>query len=412
MIARRRTPDLARAGRARRARRTSAPAASPGTSRAASCAGIRSFGHLLDARPDRAAQPRARHRLRPGPARKPAAAAAAAASQRGRWPAGGPRRRAACASAASSCRRATSRVPRRRAWRRCRRSSAPTCARAAFPHGRHASCMLDVLHYVERRRAGRSAGARARRAAARRPTLLLRVGDAASQDAASRSAAGSTAWSVRARPRPPPALRASARRVDGLASPSSASASRASRCTRHAVRERRCSSRRSSGRRRRRIALDAHDARPRGIAAWIPHRGAMCLLERMSAWERPRRSSASPATIATRRHPLRSASGLLARAAIEYAAQAMALHGALAADGRGQPRRARASRQRARRPPRAPARLDDLPAAAPDELVVAPSARPATPAASSTRSACCTTVARSPRDASPSSSTSAWESAQ
>ena len=64
-------------------------------------------------------------------------------------------------------------------------------------------------------------------------------------------------------------------------------------------------------------------------------------------------SSASPSTIATRRHPLRSASGLLASAAIEYAAQAMAVHGALCAGAAGSEQRAGLSRQRARRPARA-----------------------------------------------------------
>ena len=71
------------------------------------------------------------------------------------------------------------------------------------------------------------------------------------------------------------------------------------------------------------MSLD-HDA----IAALIPHRGTMCLLARLHAWDRQHIVCAAsnhrdPA------HPLRTRSGLVAPAAIEYAAQAMALHGAL-----------------------------------------------------------------------------------
>jgi len=65
-----------------------------------------------------------------------------------------------------------------------------------------------------------------------------------------------------------------------------------------------------------------------GIAARIPHSGTMCLLERLLEWDAQR-----IVCIATRHrdaaHPLRTRSGLLASCAIEYAAQAMALHGAL-----------------------------------------------------------------------------------
>ncbi|MEO7335867.1 MAG: hydroxymyristoyl-ACP dehydratase [Caldimonas sp.] len=64
------------------------------------------------------------------------------------------------------------------------------------------------------------------------------------------------------------------------------------------------------------------------IATLIPHAGAMCLLERCDSWDRDR-----IVCIATNHrradNPLRSASGLLSACAIEYAAQAMALHGAL-----------------------------------------------------------------------------------
>jgi predicted hotdog family 3-hydroxylacyl-ACP dehydratase len=104
------------------------------------------------------------------------------------------------------------------------------------------------------------------------------------------------------------------------------------------------------------------------IAAWIPHRGPMCLLDRMTAWS----ASAIECVAVNHRdpsHPLRSASGLLASAAIEYAAQAMALHGALAADAAGD-RAAPGVLASARDVRLARRRLDDLPAAAFDALVV------------------------------------------
>ena len=64
------------------------------------------------------------------------------------------------------------------------------------------------------------------------------------------------------------------------------------------------------------------------IAELIPHSGTMCLLQALDAWDKQH--------IACRadnhrdpHNPLRTRSGLLAPNAIEYAAQAMALHGAL-----------------------------------------------------------------------------------
>lgn len=67
-----------------------------------------------------------------------------------------------------------------------------------------------------------------------------------------------------------------------------------------------------------------------GIAARIPHRGSMCLLERLESWDAQQihcstRSHADPS------NPLRTGDALLAPCAIEYAAQAMALHGGLSA---------------------------------------------------------------------------------
>lgn len=69
----------------------------------------------------------------------------------------------------------------------------------------------------------------------------------------------------------------------------------------------------------------------RGIAQRVPHAHAMCLLRAMQRWD----DEGIDCTATNHRqadHPLRSESGLLAAAAIEYAAQAMALHGALLAE--------------------------------------------------------------------------------
>ncbi len=67
-----------------------------------------------------------------------------------------------------------------------------------------------------------------------------------------------------------------------------------------------------------------------GIAARIPHTGSMCLLDRLERWD------AEAIHCTSRSHtqadnPLRTAGGLLAPNAIEYAAQAMALHGGMLA---------------------------------------------------------------------------------
>lgn len=72
------------------------------------------------------------------------------------------------------------------------------------------------------------------------------------------------------------------------------------------------------------------------IARLIPHSGRMCLLARLAQWD-----AGTIVCHATSHrdadNPLRSASGLLAPCAIEYAAQAMALHGALIGQAAGAP---------------------------------------------------------------------------
>ncbi|MDM0112393.1 hydroxymyristoyl-ACP dehydratase [Variovorax sp. J22R133] len=70
-----------------------------------------------------------------------------------------------------------------------------------------------------------------------------------------------------------------------------------------------------------------------GIAARIPHSGSMCLLDRLELWNEER-IHCTTSTHTAHDNPLRTASGLLAPCAVEYAAQAMALHGGLlAAEG-------------------------------------------------------------------------------
>ena len=70
-----------------------------------------------------------------------------------------------------------------------------------------------------------------------------------------------------------------------------------------------------------------------GIARHIPHSGSMCLLERLEAWDGDS-IHCTTTTHADIGNPLRTPGGLLAPCAIEYAAQAMALHGGLiAAEG-------------------------------------------------------------------------------
>ena len=64
------------------------------------------------------------------------------------------------------------------------------------------------------------------------------------------------------------------------------------------------------------------------IAALIPHRGAMCLLAGVQEWD-AQQLVCTATNHRDANHPLRTRRGLLAGAAIEYAAQAMALHGAL-----------------------------------------------------------------------------------
>ncbi len=70
------------------------------------------------------------------------------------------------------------------------------------------------------------------------------------------------------------------------------------------------------------------------IATLIPHQGAMCLLDAIDEWS----SEAITARASSHRHcanPLREDDGLPALAAIEYAAQAMAVHGGLLARAQG-----------------------------------------------------------------------------
>jgi predicted hotdog family 3-hydroxylacyl-ACP dehydratase len=107
-----------------------------------------------------------------------------------------------------------------------------------------------------------------------------------------------------------------------------------------------------------------------GIAALIPHSGSMCLLARLVEWD-AQRIVCIAENHRDADHPLRTSSGLLSPCAIEYAAQAMALHGALI----GQEAGTAASPgflASARGVQLHVLRLDDLPAVdGPDELRIA-----------------------------------------
>jgi len=73
------------------------------------------------------------------------------------------------------------------------------------------------------------------------------------------------------------------------------------------------------------------------IARRIPHQGSMCLLERVSAWDSERISCEATSHLDAG-NPLRAHGRLGAACGIEYAAQAMAVHGALVAEAQaGQP---------------------------------------------------------------------------
>lgn len=97
-----------------------------------------------------------------------------------------------------------------------------------------------------------------------------------------------------------------------------------------------------------------------GIARRIPHSGSMCLLERLESWD-TEAIHCTTTTHAQADNPLRTDSGLLAPNAIEYAAQAMALHGGLlAAQGSAPSAGFLASARNVRL---AVARLDDVPGA-------------------------------------------------
>jgi predicted hotdog family 3-hydroxylacyl-ACP dehydratase len=72
------------------------------------------------------------------------------------------------------------------------------------------------------------------------------------------------------------------------------------------------------------------------IAGRIPHQGRMCLLERVVAWG-PERIECSASSHRAGDNPLRAHGRLGIACGIEYAAQAMAVHGALVAETDGAP---------------------------------------------------------------------------
>ena len=105
---------------------------------------------------------------------------------------------------------------------------------------------------------------------------------------------------------------------------------------------------------------------PDQIAALVPHQGTMCLLARVDAWD-AQGIVCHATNHRDTQHPLRTRSGLLSSCLIEYAAQAMALHGALR--GGGAASAAKPGLLAAARQVRLGLlKLDDLPRLHPDEL--------------------------------------------
>jgi predicted hotdog family 3-hydroxylacyl-ACP dehydratase len=94
------------------------------------------------------------------------------------------------------------------------------------------------------------------------------------------------------------------------------------------------------------------------IAARIPHQGSMCLLAAVVGWS-PDLISCRAVSHADPANPLRAEGRLGAASGIEYAAQAMALHGALLATAADRPRQGYLASVRSVR--LHVARLDDLP---------------------------------------------------
>lgn len=74
-----------------------------------------------------------------------------------------------------------------------------------------------------------------------------------------------------------------------------------------------------------------------GIAARIPHQGTMCLLDAVLAWSEAE-IRCRAASHRSPDNPLRADGRLGAACGIEYAAQAMAVHGALLAAAADKPR--------------------------------------------------------------------------
>lgn len=64
------------------------------------------------------------------------------------------------------------------------------------------------------------------------------------------------------------------------------------------------------------------------IARLVPHQGAMCLLEEVLEWD-AERIACRATSHRDPSNPLRGADGLAAVAGVEYAAQAVAVHGSL-----------------------------------------------------------------------------------
>jgi predicted hotdog family 3-hydroxylacyl-ACP dehydratase len=86
--------------------------------------------------------------------------------------------------------------------------------------------------------------------------------------------------------------------------------------------------------------MEASDQAPLGhdwIAARIPHSGAMCLLDAIVDWDAEQVRCVATSHLSAD-NPLRAKGRLASVCAVDYAAQAMAAHGALVAGNETKPR--------------------------------------------------------------------------
>ncbi len=85
------------------------------------------------------------------------------------------------------------------------------------------------------------------------------------------------------------------------------------------------------------MTIESFNLNREQIAALIPHAGKMCLLDQVLFWDEMGLHCSATSHLQAD-NPLRTAQGLPAWIAIEYAAQAMAVHGGLLQEENSKPR--------------------------------------------------------------------------